>query len=259
MRDITDRESSPMRSLERSLHLLAVLEDAGWPMRVTELGRASQLSKATVMRILSVLEKYGFVEKRQGRYRLGAAALPLAHAYMLGSELTQVALPVLQELAQTSEETVSLFVRLGFKRIVVQRVEGLHPMRFVLPIGQRLPLHVGAGKVLAAAMPERELQQMLDELGTMYHANGERLTREALLAELDRVRRQGYSVSLGEQMMGTAAVCAPVIDAGGATIAAVSVAGETDRWTPKRIERLSITVRAAAGAIAERYDGGWRG
>lgn len=258
IRDIKDRESSPMRSLERALHLLAVLEEEGWPMGLTELGRSSQLSKATVLRIVSVLEKYGFAEKRRGRYRLGAAVLPLAHAYVLGNELTRVALPVLQELAQTSEETASLYVRLRFKRILVQRVEGLHPLRFILPIGERLPLHVGAGKVLAAAMSPGELQQMLDELGEMYLSSGERLTRKALLAELDRVRRQGYSVSHGERMVGTVAVAAPVVDADGRTIAAVSVVGATDRLTPKKIEWLTIEVRGAAKAIAERYDAGLR-
>jgi len=259
MRDIKERENSPMRSLERALHLLAVLEEEGWPMGVTELGRASHLSKATVLRIVSVLEKYGFAEKRRGRYRLGAAVLPLAHAYVLGNELTRVALPVLQELAQTSGETASLYVRLRFKRILVQRVEGLHPLRFALPIGQRLPLHLGAGKALAAAMPPEELQQMLEELGEMVLSSGERLTRKALLAELERVRRQGYSVSYGEQMMGTVAVAAPVIDADGTTIAAVSVVGTPDRLTPKKIEWLTVEARAAAKAIAERYDAGLRG
>lgn len=258
IRDVKDRENSPMRSLERALHVLGVLEEKGWPMGVTELGRASQLSKATVLRIVSVLERYGFAEKRQGRYRLGAAALPLAHAYVLGNELTRVALPVLQELAQTSEETASLYVRLRFKRILVQRIEGHNPLRFVLPIGQRLPLHVGAGKVLAAAMPEAELIQMLDELGEMTLSNGKRLTRKALFEELDRVRKQGYSVSHGEQMVGTVAVAAPVIDADGTTIAAVSVVGTKDRLTPKKIEWLTVEVRGAAKAIAERYDAGFR-
>ena len=193
MRDITDRESSPMRSLERALHILSVLEESGCAIGVTDLGRASQLSKATVLRMLTVLEKYGFAEKRQGRYRLGAAILPLAHAFILGNELIRVALPILQELAQTSEETASLFVRLGFKRVLVQRVEGIRPLRFVLPIGKRLPLHVGAGKVLAAAMPERELHRMLDELGEMHLSSGEPLARQALIAELDCVRRRGLT------------------------------------------------------------------
>jgi DNA-binding IclR family transcriptional regulator len=256
MRDITERESSPMRSLERSLHILSVLEESGCAIGVTDLGRASQLSKATVLRMLSVLEKYGFAEKRQGRYRLGAAVLPLAHAYVLGNELIRVALPVLQQLVQTSEETASLFVRLGFKRVLVERIEGLRPLRFDLPIGERLPLHIGAGKVLAAAMPNDELKQMLDELGEMHLVSGEPLARKELLAELDTIRRQGYAVSLGERMLGIVAVAAPVIDADGRTVAAVSLAGANERMTKDKIGRLSIAVRDAARMISERYNGG---
>jgi DNA-binding IclR family transcriptional regulator len=258
MTNITDREKSPMRSLERALHILAILENAGSSMGLTELGRAGQLSKPTVLRMLLVLEKYGFAEKRQGRYRLGAAVLPLAHAYLLGNELTRVTLPVLQELAESTGETTSLFVRLGFKRVLVQRIEGLHPMRFALPLGERLPIHVGAGKVLAAAMSDDEIQQMLDELGEIRFANGKPFPREAVLAELKRVRKQGYAVSLGERMLGIVAVAAPVIDAHGATIAAVSVAGTADRISSKDIEPLSVEVRDAAKMIAERYDGGSR-
>jgi DNA-binding IclR family transcriptional regulator len=258
MPNIIDREKSPMRSLERALHILAILENAGSSMGLTELGRASQLSKPTVLRMLLVLEKYGFAEKRQGRYRLGAAVLPLAHAYMLGNELTRVTLPVLQELAESTGETTSLFVRLGFKRVLVQRIEGLHPMRFALPLGERLPIHVGAGKVLAAAMSDAEIQQMLDELGEIRLANGQPFPREEVLTELERVRKQGYAVSLGERMLGIVAVAAPVIDAHGATIAAVSVAGTADRISAKDIEPLSIEVRDAAKMIAERYDGGSR-
>ena len=173
--------------------------------------------------MLSVLEKYGFAEKRQGRYRLGAAALPLAHAYVLGKRTdTRGFARSAAACPNFGKKTASLFVRLGFKRVLVERVEGLRPLRFSLPIGERLPLHVGAGKVLAAAMPEKELKQMLDELGEMHLVSGEPLARKELLAELDAIRREGYAVSLGERMLGIVAVAAPVIDPDGRTVAAVS-------------------------------------
>jgi IclR family acetate operon transcriptional repressor len=256
MHSIAEREKSPMRSLERALHILDILENAGCPMGLAELGRASQLSKPTVLRMLLVLEKYGFAEKKQGRYRLGAAVLPLAHAYVLGNDLTRVALPVLQELARSSKETASLFVRMGFKRVAVQRIEGINPLRFALPIGQRLPLHVGAGKVLAAAMPPGELQQLMDELEEMHRGKGEPFSRQALLEDLDIIRRQGYAVSLGDRLKDTFGITAPVNDVNGATIAAVTVAGAIDRLTPKKIEILSNQVRGAAKSISERYNGG---
>ena len=102
-----------------------------------------------------VLEKYGFAEKRQGRYRLGAAVLPLAHAYLLGNELTRITLPVLQELAETTGETTSLFVRLGFKRILVQRVKS-HPTQFVFH-GEKL--HYQAGQKSAGGSNSRRYRR----------------------------------------------------------------------------------------------------
>lgn len=259
MIDIDARESSSNRSLERALHLLLVMGEVGRPMGLTELSRATQLPKPTVQRLLSVLEKYGFSEKWQGGYHLGIVVLPLAHSFLMGKELIRVALPVLQELAQTSEEAASLFLRLGLQQVLVQRVDGRHPLRYVLPIGQLLPLHVGVGKVLAATMPENELHQMLDKVGEIRLATGERVTRKGLLAEMDRIRRQGYVISRNERTMGAASVGAPVVDARGTTIAAVAVAGHTDRLTLKKLKQLSIEVRGAAKAIAERYDRGSRG
>jgi len=258
MHEIQDKEKSSMRSLERTLHILDVLGEAGGSINITRLANTCGLSRATVLRIMTILEKYGYVKKRQRQYWLGAAVLPLAHAYIIGDELTRVTLPVLQELAHVSDETASLFVRQGFKRILVQRVEGLHPLRFILPIGQGLPLPVGSGKALAAAMPDEELERLLDQMGEMTLANGNRWTREAFLADIKCIRRQGYSFSDGERTVGTFSIAAPVVDSDGTTLAAVVVTGASERLTPKRIELLSIEVRAAAKAIAERYDGSMR-
>ncbi|MCE5263687.1 MAG: IclR family transcriptional regulator [Deltaproteobacteria bacterium] len=247
-----------MRSLERALHVLDALEEAGGAVNVTRLADHCRLSRATVQRILSVLESYGYVKKRQRQYRLGAALLPLAHAYMIGDELPRLTLPVLQELAQVTEETASLFVRWGFKRILVQRVDGLHPLRFVLPIGQGLPLHVGSGKALAAALPDEELDRLWGQPEKITLANGKQLTRDAFLADIASIRQRGYSFSDGERTVGVFSIAAPVMDNEGITIAAVVVTGASERLTPKRSEALSVHVRAAAKAIAERYDGGMR-
>jgi IclR family acetate operon transcriptional repressor len=255
--DLAVRESSANRSVERTLHLLLAMEGAGRPLGLAELSRTVQLPKPTVQRLLSVLEKYGFCEKWQGRYHLGIAVLPLGHAFLLSKGLTRVTLPILQELAHATEETASLFVRFGFHRIVVQRIDGRNPLRYILPTGQRLPLHVGgAGKVLAAAMPEKELTRMLEKVGEIRLATGELVTRQKFLAELERVRKLGYAISCNERKMGAVSVSAPVVDAGGGTIAAITVTGQTERLTLKRLEQLSVEIRAAAKAVTERYDDG---
>ncbi|MFA5853217.1 MAG: helix-turn-helix domain-containing protein, partial [Spirochaetales bacterium] len=64
MVDIDERESSSNRSLERALHLLSVLEETGRPLTLTEISIKAQLQKPTVQRLLAVLERYGYSEKR---------------------------------------------------------------------------------------------------------------------------------------------------------------------------------------------------
>lgn len=250
--DIAERENSTNRSLERALHLLMVMENVGSPQSLTELAASTRLAKATVQRILSVLEKYDLVEKRLGRYHLGVAVLPLAHGYLLTNELSRAALPVLQELAAATQETASLFIRLGFQRVVVHRVEGAHPLRYVLPIGQRLPLEAGVGKVLAAALPVDELARMIEELGELRRARGVVVTRTQFLDELKRIRKQGYSVSRHEREYGVASIAAPVTDPRGEVVAAVSIAGPVDRLDP-RMKELVLEVCRAARAVSERF------
>ena len=251
MVDIEERESSRNRSLERALSLLTILEETGRPLTLTEISSKAQLQKPTVQRLLSVLERYGYAERLHNRYILGPIVLPLAYSYLMSNELSRVALPVLQELASVSQETASLFVRIGDFRVVIQRVEGIHPLRYVLPIGRRLPLHMGVGKVLAAALPQAEIEALLDRLGEVRYARGEIVSRTQLMEEFTRVRKQGYAVSRNEREMGVASVSAPIFDASRHVAAALSVAGSVERLDPK-LELLIVEVCRAATSISER-------
>ncbi|HRY53497.1 MAG TPA: IclR family transcriptional regulator [Spirochaetia bacterium] len=251
MVDIGERESSRNRSLERALSLLSILEETGKPLTLTEISTKAQLQKPTVQRLLGVLERYGYAERSHNRYHLGPVVLPLAYSYIMGNELSRVALPVLQELASVSQETASLFVRIGYYRVAVQRVEGIHPLRYALPIGRRLPLHMGVGKVLAAALPADELAEMVAGLGEVRYARGETVSGAELLAEFARVREQGYALSRNEREMGVASVAAPVFDASQHVAAAISVAGSTDRIDSK-VDSIILEVRRAAASAAER-------
>ncbi len=250
---LADSGTRSIRSVERAIDVLYSLECASHPMGLSELGRAVGMPKATVLRLLGVLMKRGLAEKVLGRYQIGVGTVPMAHAFLIGSSLSKAALPVMQELAVATEETISLFVRLGFSRVIVQRVEGKHPLRYVLPVGQRLPLHLGAGKILAAAMSDEEVHEMLGQVGDIRRADGEMVTAEAFMAELQQVRKQGFSISINERTLGTASVCAPVVGPDGSTLAVISIIGPTDCVTPDKIPQFSIEVRHAARAIAERY------
>ena len=69
------------------------------------------------------------------------------------------------------------------------------------------------------------------------------------------VRANGYAVSIDESAPGVASVAAPVFDATGRCVAAMSVAGPVTRITPERVDRLIPMVQAAATASVSRKEG----
>ncbi|MHB0871330.1 MAG: IclR family transcriptional regulator [Chloroflexota bacterium] len=243
-----------MSSLERALDLLTTLEKKGPSMGLSELSRAAGIHKATTQRLLCVLERRGFVQRVHGRYQIGVAAVPLAYAFLGENSLPTAARPILEQLTLISGETSSMFVRQGFDRVVIQRVNSPHPLRYSLQIGQRLPLHLGAsGRVLAAAMPEEELLQLLDQLREARLVSGETLSREDLWARIDETRQIGFAVSMEERAEGVASVAAPIVVAGEGTIAAINIAGPVSRMVEERVPQLVGELRRSAEEIARAY------
>lgn len=244
------KEASTMRSLERSIDVLEVLENAGHSLRLAEVAARSGLHIATAQRILSVLESRHRVERDESGYRAGVNLIFGAHAYLTTSPLVAAARPVLQELAQHTGLTASLFVRSGWHRAVVARVHGTRPLHYELPIGAKLPLHLGAGKTLAAGMSEEELAEFLAAVDPLLDSENHPISPEKLHADLDVIRRQGFQVARSERQIGTMSVSAPVrrLESREA-VAAITIGAAEEDVTEAEIETLTVEVRRAAAAV----------
>ncbi|MEU4893340.1 IclR family transcriptional regulator [Streptomyces sp. NPDC044780] len=243
--------SSAMRSLDRAFDVLGVLEDTRQPLRLSEVARRAELHVATAQRILNVLIERGYAAKEETGYVAGPAAVATAHAFLVNNRLSQVALPVLQELAATTSLTASLYVRVGHFRVLIARVQGRNPLRYQLPIGEKLPLYLGAGKALAAWLPDAELHSLIEQSAPFTRVSGEHVTAEDLAADLDQVRKAGYALSLSERAVNVTAVSAPIRHAED-VLGALSIAGPSSELTETDHTRLIGEVCRAADAIAAR-------
>jgi IclR family acetate operon transcriptional repressor len=241
-----------MRSLERAIDVLELLDASRHPLRLSEIARRVGLPVATTQRILGVLEARGHVERDAIGYRPGVGLIFGAHAYLTSSPLIIAARPVLQDLAAETGLTASFVRRFGWSRVVLARIDGVRPLRYDLPVGERLPLHLGAGKALAAHLPPDELEQFLAQLDDPTRADGTTLDRHDFVAELKRVRDLGYSTAFNERVPGMASVAAPVLEPDGSATSAVQVAGHQEDVPPGAVEQLGAEVKRAAFAIARR-------
>ena len=234
---------------------------------VAELARRLDLHKNNVFRLLATLEEAGFIEQNPatGRYRLGLACHFLGQAFSRSRPLIERALPVLDLLLESTSETVHLGVRDGFE--VVHLMARVPERQIVVSarLGQRAPLHCTAlGKVLLGCAPER-LWREFDEAcvsgGVLPGRTGRGIeSRDVFFEHLRKVAGLGYAVDLGEFEDGLGCAAAPVYDAGGELVAAVSVSaplfrveGAEESFDPairSRVVEAAGDLSAALGFVA---------
>jgi len=238
-----------VQSVERSIDILMSLADG--PRTLTDVTRATGLSKSTTFRLLASLGYENLVVKSSGEnlYMLGPGFLRLLQGATLGvGAITAVAKPELTELCEKTQETVAVHVRIGAERICVEELPSPLPIRYISGLGATAALHVGAaGKVLLAFLSPEELDRALSAIQLL--PAGERPEDVAALCrELETIQRQGYAMSTGERIQGAAAVTVPVRGLHG-FLAALSLLGPADRLSRARRLELVPVMRETAAAI----------
>jgi DNA-binding IclR family transcriptional regulator len=251
--------SDRVQSVDRAIDILMAL--VAGPKTLTDVCRATGLSKGTAFRLLRSLADRGLVLKDPGRdnhYLLGPNLLRFAQGVTLGlGSLGTLAAPVLTRVSELTEETVTLHVRLGVERICIYVIPSPNALRYTASPGSKAPLHVGAaGLVLIAFLDEEEIEQVLSSLPQPLEVVTEDTVTEmeTLRRRLAGVRGSGYAISSGERVPGAAAVSVP-IRAHGELVAALSILGPETRLPPETLERYAAELQGAAAEIGVILDG----
>ena len=246
----TDRNYT-IQSVHHTLQVLETFLDVdGAAQRITEIGERLGMNKSRVFRILNTLEQHGFIDQDPNtrQYRLGLRLMSLGEAVRRQLGIVQMADPVLDELAGQSGETVNLVVVDGREAVCVAERESKHSVRLYGEVGRRAPLHVGgAPKVLLAYMPPEERARIIGGRA-LPRVTESTVTDAGQLEEiLAQIRRDGYTVTVGDLDHGAHSIAAPVRDHTGCVVAALSVAGPSHRFSPEKIQCfIQLVCRAAA-------------
>jgi DNA-binding IclR family transcriptional regulator len=209
--------------LDKAVGILSALAERG-ALGLAELQHASGLPRATAHRLAVALEDHGLVRRdEQGRFELGLALVGLGREAAQRVPVAATARPVLEALRDYTGESVQLYVLEGGARRCVVSLQSTHGLRWIVPEGSLLPLDRGsAGRVLATGK------------GPV---------------------RAAWVESVEEREKGVASVSAPVIDAGGAVAAAVSISGPVERMSRTPGARFGAAVATAAAEIGLRLRG----
>jgi DNA-binding IclR family transcriptional regulator len=218
-------------------------------LRFNEIREGSGLSKATAHRLLADMTENGLLSQDALRdeYRLGPLLLSAGAQASRAAGVPERALAAAEQLRDEFGETTLVAELHDGAAVPVRRLEGLHEMRMNQELGRRYPAYAGAtGQVLLAHLEREDLAAYLDDLEIEpLTARTVRTTAE-LSRALDRIRRAGVGVSVGERVPEAIAVSAPVFGGDGRLACALTVSGVASRWSLERTLAAALAVQAVA-------------
>lgn len=249
--DMLGEMSGMIQSVVRAVEILRCFEDAEM-LGVSEIAVKLGLNKSTAFGLVSTLASTGLLERdgETGRYRLGLELFRLGN--QVNASLRRLVVQELSELSAQVEETVNFVQPEGGNVIYVVKQESPHSMRICTKIGQRLPMYCTAvGKAILAFRPEAEQKQIIRGFAYRAFTRSTVTTDQRLLEDLAWIRREGYAVEREELEYGLVCVAAPILDAGGRAIAAISCSGPEGRMTNEKIVQCRDALLKCAGRLAE--------
>ncbi len=250
--DNSENGEKPSEFVESLAKGLAILEafDADHPqMTLSEVARRVGLSPAAARRALLTLQTLGYVGVNNKRFYLRPKILTLGSAFHFAARVDEVLQPDLRALVAQFGDASSVATLEGNDVIYIAHVSVQRARRAAAVIGARYPAHATSlGRVLLADLPAAERRARLTA-GPLVALTPLTLTDpDVLLAELERVRVQGFATVVDQLDFGITALAVPIRDPSGRTVAALNTSGYTGLVTPESLiaERLPALREAAA-------------
>ncbi len=247
-------EGDAVAVLEKAVDLLDCLAD-GVPRTVAALCAETGVSKAAAYRILHTLQRRGLVVtyERVRRYTIGHALLAYSGVARQSDQLVATARPVMTELWQHCGETINLGIQSRGQVLYLEIMESRRGLRATGQVGSLDALHSTAlGKAMLSQLPEEDLGRAVRQAVLKRRTQYTVTDRKALLRAIRDVRTSGYAIDDQENEVGMRCVAAPIINADGWPLGALSISGPTSRMTPETVAALGTQLKQSCELIALR-------
>ncbi|WP_034915332.1 DNA-binding transcriptional regulator KdgR [Erwinia sp. 9145] len=220
---------------------------------ITELSQRVMMSKSTVYRFLQTMKSLGYVaqEGDSDKYTLTLKLFELGAKALENVDLIRSADIQMRELSRHTKETIHLGALEEDSIVYIHKVDSLYNLRMYSRIGRRNPLYSTAiGKVLLAWRDRAEVEEILSEVTFKRSTSRTVGSAEELIAQLDRVRAQGYGEDNEEQEEGLRCIAVPVFDRFGVVVAGMSISFPTIRFDVGQKQNYVAMLHKAAGKLS---------
>lgn len=250
---------SGSRSLRRAVGMLCLIRSRGEPLTVAEMAAALSIPKSTAYDLVHAMLDEGLLTSVEGsRFALGYLLHDLGAGYRAQVDILRAGTEVLQALRDETGETVQLSAMDGPMMHVLLKQEGFRAVRIISNTGSRVPVNwAAAGRLLVSDLDDLALRRLLSGTVAPSPTGRAETNVDRLIAQIRAFREAGHAIEIGETNEHAGCVAAPVFDARGRVVAAISLAAPEQRLnSPDRAELISAVTRAAkelGAALVEEW------
>lgn len=241
------------QTLGRGLEVLRLV--AAGTQTASAIAAALDVPRSSAQRLLAGLVAEGCLYRLPGTgYVLGPELIHLGARARAQQPVLALATPLLRKLAQATGDTVHLGRIDGDEVLYLDKIGGTRGFETRSRPGQRMPLvFTGLGKALLIDHDAAALRALYDRSAPMQSAQPGRTPPRpwaAFHADMAQTRVRGHAIDLEENEPGLRCVAAPVRDAAGDIVAALSVASATPFLPDARLAQLAPLVMECAATIS---------
>ena len=238
-------------NLRNACRILKLLGRHPNGLKAADLARNLNIPVTTTLRIMATLGLEGLTRKVEGRFELGPVLIQLGTAALAGTEIRELAAPLLQQLTATTDETSHLAIPCDDRALIVAVQDSPHPLRAASRPGFLAELHCSStGKVFLAYLHRARLAEIIAESPPTARTPLTLTSLPAIRKEVDLTRKRGFSLDNEEFNPGVRCLAAPVFAADGTVAAAIGITAATVRFPKERIPEMAAKVQAVAGELS---------
>lgn len=240
----------------KAFSVLEVVSLNAEPTSMAMIIQRTGMTKPTAHRVVSLLVDMGFLERDSfgNGFIEGPGLVRLAHRTLVAAAPRSLRHSVLQGISEEIGETCNYGVLSGGEVIYLDRVEAKWPLGLRFDAGSRVPAHCTAiGKLLLSRLAETDLSALIETMPRSAYTAHTITGRDALMAAIAEIRRDGIGTDDQEFMHGVVCVAVPVEIGAGQCFGGIAISAPEARMTLNEVLGFVPQMKKAAAQLAATY------
>jgi DNA-binding IclR family transcriptional regulator len=231
--------SNEHRPTERVLDILELLSNNSNGMTLTELSKALNAPKSSIMPLVHTMasRKFIYMQKETSKYFIGIATFSVGSSYSNHMGALELIKTEMKHIVSASNETCQLGIQSRNNLLYIAKEDSAEPIRLVSYVGKQLPLYCTAiGRAILAEKSKEEVYNLYPDGLTALTPNT--ITDwNRLFEELENTHIRGYAVEHEESTPFVSCVGISLCNKE-RTFAALSVCIPTFRFSEEKLKTV---------------------